>query len=202
MRFGSPRDPVEPQAYLERDRDLSLPVLAVRYDLAQGQQIVDAMEAAWRRIAPAVPFAAAPVDRQLYQAFYRSEEQRSRLFLLGAVLAVVIGCIGLYGLAAFDTARRMKEIGIRKTLGASTADILRLLIGQFIKPVLIADVIAVPVAYLATRQWLAGFDDRIALTPWLFAGAIVLVAAIALATISGQVWRLARSEPARALRYE
>ena len=81
------------------------------------------------------------------------DEQRARLFTIGAVLAVAIGCLGLYGLASFSTARRVREIGIRKTLGASTADILRLLIGQFLRPVLIANLIAWPLAWLAMRSW-------------------------------------------------
>ena len=122
--------------------------------------------------------------------------------MIGAVLAVVIGCIGLYGLAAFDTARRMKEIGIRKTLGASTADVLTLLIAQFLTPVLIADVFAVPIAYFAARQWLDGFDDRIALSPLFFVGAGLVAVAIAIATVFGQAWRVARAEPALALRHE
>jgi len=122
--------------------------------------------------------------------------------MIGAVLAVAIGCIGLYGLAAFDTARRIKEIGIRKTLGASTGDVLTLLIAQFLVPVFVAGVIAVPVSYLAMTRWLAGFDDRVALSPWLFVGTIVFAGSIATATIFGQAWRVARSEPARALRYE
>lgn len=202
MRFSSPRDPVEPLAYFEHDRDLFSAVLTVRHLPGAGRAILAAMEADWRRIAPAAPFKALPVDQQLYESFYRADEQRMRLFMIGAVLAVIIGCIGLYGLTAFDTARRLKEIGIRKALGASTAEILRMLIGQFLRPVLIANIIAVPVAYGVTREWLAGFDDRVALSPWLFVAAIMLTAGIAVATIAGEAWRLARSEPARALRYE
>ncbi|MEG8017496.1 ABC transporter permease [Sphingomonas sp. LR55] len=201
MRFKSPRDPVEPQAYYQRDQTLSNPVLAVRH-AGDGRQLTAAMETLWRRIAPAIPFVALPVDRQLYDTYYRADAQRSHLFMIGAVLAVAIGCIGLYGLAAFDTARRIKEIGIRKTLGASTGDVLTLLIAQFLVPVFAAGVIAIPVSYLAMTRWLAGFDDRVALSPWLFVGAIMFAGSIATATIFGQAWRVARSEPARALRYE
>jgi putative ABC transport system permease protein len=201
LRFKSPRDPVEPQAYYERDRELAIPVLAVRHR-GDSERLLDAMERAWRGIAPAVPFAALPVERQMYEAYYRDDDQRSRLFMIGAVLAVVIGCIGLYGLAAFDTARRGKEIGIRKVLGASTGELLRLLIGQFLKPVLLGNVVAVPLAYLAMSRWLAGFDDRVVMSVSLFVGAMVLTTGIAAATILGQAWLLARSEPWRALRYE
>ena len=104
---------------------------------------MDAMGAAWRRIVPTVPFRAATIQDNL-QPYYKADDQHGRLFTLGAVLAVLIGCVGLYGLASFNTARRVKEIGIRKTLGASTGDILRLLVGQFLRPVLLANLVAWP----------------------------------------------------------
>ncbi len=201
MRFATPREPLNAVSYSYRPDGGISPVLVIRTtgDVAA---VLARVEQVWHQIAPTVPSGALTVDQKLYESFYRQDDQRSRLFMIGAVLAVVIGCIGLYGLAAFDTARRMKEIGIRKTLGASTAEILRMLIGQFLRPVLIANIIAVPLAYGLARQWLAGFDDRVALSPWLFVAAIMLTAGIAVATIAGQAWRLARSEPARALRYE
>ena len=107
------------------------------------------LETMWRRIAPAVPPVAMTVDQKLYESYYRQDVQRSRLFTTGAVLAVLIGGIGLYGLAAFDTARRVNEIGIRKVLGASTADVMRLLLAQFLRPVILANVIAWPIAWFA-----------------------------------------------------
>jgi putative ABC transport system permease protein len=93
--------------------------------------------------------------------YFDPDARRGQLFALGAVLAVTIACMGLYGLAAFNTGRRFKEIGIRKTLGASTADVLRLLIGEFLRPVLWANLIAWPLAWVVMRSWLAGFDQRI-----------------------------------------
>lgn len=149
-----------------------------------------------------MPFDAKTVEQARYDEYVREDAQRMRLFTMGAVLAVIIACIGLYGLASFDTARRVKEIGIRKTLGASTADVLRLLIGQFLRPVLIGTILAVPIAYYAMRQWLAAFADRIALSPMFFIGAGVAAVAIAAVTVAGQALRVARAEPARALRYE
>jgi len=201
MRFGTPRDPVDALAYSYRPDGGYRSVQVVR-TAGDPAPVLARIETLWHRIAPAVPPAAVTVDQKLYESFYRQDVQRSRLFMIGAVLAIAIGCIGLYGLAAFDTARRVKEIGIRKTLGASTTDVLRLLIGQFLKPVLIATMIAVPLAYYAMEHWLAGFDDRVALSPWLFVGAVMLAASIAVATILGQTLRVARSEPARALRYQ
>lgn len=124
------------------------------------------------------------------------------LFGIGAGLAVLIGCIGLWGLASFNTARRIREIGIRKTLGASSTDIVRLLVGQFLRPVLIANLLAWPLAFVAMRTWLAGFDDRIALSPLYFVAASLLALAIAVLTVLGQSLRASRAAPAWALRHD
>ena len=121
---------------------------------------------------------------------------------MGAVLAVAIGCVGLWGLASFNTARRVREIGIRKTLGASSAAIVRLLVGQFLRPVLIANLIAWPLAFFAMRTWLAGFDDRIALSPLFFLAATLVALAIAVLTVVTQSLRASRAAPAWALRHE
>ena len=93
-------------------------------------------------------------------------------------------------------------MGIRKTLGASTRDILALLVRQFLRPVLLANLIAWPLAWLAMRAWLQGFDQRIALGPGYFLAATALTLIIALATVAGQAFAVARSEPAKALRHE
>ncbi len=202
LRFRSPRDSVDPVAYQYNTVDIDQPFAAVRHAGTDPKAMTVALEAAWKRVAPGVPFQARSVEDNLFERYYKGDAQRSRLFTIGAVLAVAIGCIGLYGLAAFDTARRVKEIGIRKTLGASTRDVLRLLIGQFMRPVLLANLIAWPLAFAAMRRWLAGFDDRIALSPAFFVGASLAAVLIAAATIVGQAWRVARAEPARALRHE
>ncbi len=201
LRFRSPRDPIDPVAYSYNTVDVPVPFAAVRYG-GDPKAMAAAMEAAWKRVVPGVPFQARSVEDNLFRRYYQADAQRSRLFTIGAVLAILIGCIGLYGLAAFDTARRVKEIGIRKTLGASTAEVLRLLIGQFMRPVLLANLVAWPLAYVAMRRWLGGFDDRIALSPVFFVGATLIAVLIAAATVFGQAWRVARAEPARALRHE
>ena len=112
-----------------------------------------------------------------------------------------IGCLGLFGLAAFTAERRTKEIGIRKVLGARTRDIVRLLVWQFSRPVIIANIIAWPVAWWLMRDWLNGFDQRIALAPVPFVAAGVALG-IAIATVVGHAMRVARANPIYALRYE
>ncbi len=121
---------------------------------------------------------------------------------MGAGLAILIGCVGLWGLASFSTQQRVKEIGIRKTLGASSSDIVKLLVAQFLRPVLIANLFAWPLAFFAARTWLAGFDDRIALSPAYFIGASVVAVFIAVLTVLSQSVRASRAAPAWALRHD
>ncbi|WP_313535282.1 ABC transporter permease [Sphingomonas sp.] len=202
LRLMGPIQPVEAQAYALQTSGLPGPVLSLRYSGADARALLDRIETAWRSHAPAVPLKVQTVDQQLYETYIRADLERARLFTAGAALAVLIGCIGLYGLAAFDTERRIREIGIRKALGASTRDVLQLLLAKFLRPVLLANLIAWPLAWLAMQRWLAGFDDRITLTPWYFLAASALAVMIAVVTVLGQSWRVARAEPARALRYE
>jgi putative ABC transport system permease protein len=159
------------------------------------------IEQVWKRNVPQVPFDAEFAE-DIVREQYDRDEARGQLFAGFAVLAVVIGCLGLFGLAAFTAERRTKEIGIRKVLGASTRDIIRLLVWQFSRPVLIANLIAWPLAWWLMRDWLNGFDTRIdlSLTPFLIAGALALV--IAIVTVGGHAYRVARTSPVRALRYE
>ena len=117
-------------------------------------------------------------------------------------VAIFIACLGLFGLAAFTAERRTREIGVRKALGARTRDIVQLLLWQFSAPVLIANVIAWPVAWFYLHHWLEGYAYRITLSPLYFlcAGAVALV--IAWTTIFAHALRVARANPIHALRYE
>ena len=206
MRFRSPRAPVPPTLYFFTAKDMggnqTQPVAALRFAATDPRVLTERLRRVWLTAAPGIPFTSVTARENLTKAYYRADEQRTRLFTAGAVLAVVIGAIGLYGLAAFNTGRRVREIGIRKTLGASTGQVLRLLVGAFLRPVLIANVVAWPLAYVAMRSWLAGFDQHVGLGISYFIIAAVLAVAIAVATVIGQSVRVARSEPARALRYE
>jgi putative ABC transport system permease protein len=206
VRFLSPREPVPPQFYMldstlgpaDRARDLSL---AVRVKDGDEAVVTKRLEAAWRTVAPETPFQAQTV-RAAMKPYFDPDARRGQLFALGAVLAVVIACMGLYGLAAFNTSRRFKEIGIRKTLGASTRDIVSLLLGEFLRPVLLANLVAWPLAWFAMRPWLAGFDQRIELSPAYFLAPSLAAVLVAVLTVAEQAIRVARAEPSRALRYE
>ena len=114
----------------------------------------------------------------------------------------VFAFINVFGLAAFTAERRTKEIGIRKVFGARVRDIVRLLAWQFSKPVMLANIAAWPIAWWAMRDWLNGFDARIALTPGPFVVAGAMALAIAIGTIAGHAIKVARANPIHALRYE
>ncbi len=201
VRFASPREPVSPQFYLERTGGIGNAPIVVRFAGISRTEMTRRLEATWQRLAPDEPFRAQAVEDRLAE-FYQPDQQRARLFSVGAALAIAIACVGLYGLAAFNTARRTREIGIRKVLGASTRHVLLLLVGQFIRPVLLANLIAWPIAWAVMRSWLARFDQRIGLSPGYFLAATLAALAISVITVLGQSWRVARAEPARALRHE
>lgn len=200
MRFSSPRMPLSPTYYTYKRQLTDYATGTLRYtgDL---RVAMDAVKHSWLQVAPQIPFDAASADERLNE-LYKADDNAARLFTIGAVLAVLIGCVGLWGLASFNTARRIKEIGIRKTLGASSLDIVKLLVLQFLRPVLIANLFAWPLAWLALRRWLAGFDDAIALSPLYFLAATALALLIAVLTVIAQSLRAARMAPAWALRHE
>ncbi|WP_019831684.1 FtsX-like permease family protein [Sphingomonas sp. PR090111-T3T-6A] len=200
MRFYSPRDGTRAAYYTYKSRDIVFPIATVRFD-GDPRGMTEALRNAWRSVAPEVPFKAVTADQNL-ETYYKSDDQAARLFAIGAGLAVAIGCVGLWGLASFNTQRRVREIGIRKTLGASSRDVVLLLVTQFLRPVVIGNLIAWPLAFIAMRTWLAGFEDRIGLSPLYFLGATLASLLIAVATVLMQSLRAARAAPAWALRHE
>jgi putative ABC transport system permease protein len=197
-RFRSVREEVEPVIYYD---DGYYRYLAVRFDGADPKAVMSRIEQAWRQVLPEVPFEGGFVEEKLAE-LYGAEEARGQTFGSFAMLAILIACLGLFGLAAFTAERRTREIGIRKVFGARVRDIVQLLAWQFSKPVIIANIIAWPVAWWLMRDWLNGFDARIDLGPgpFLLAGLIALV--IAIGTIAGHAIKVARTNPIHALRYE
>jgi putative ABC transport system permease protein len=197
-RFRSIREPIEPMMFYDRGIYSNM---IIRYRSANPEAVRQNVERIWERIVPDVPFEGEFADDQLAE-LYATDRARGQTFAGFAALAVVIACLGLFGLAAFTAERRTKEIGIRKVFGARSRDIVRLLAWQFSKPVIIANLIAWPVAWWVMRDWLNSFDARIDLgpTPFVVAGALAL--AIAIGTVSGHALRVSRTNPINALRYE
>ncbi len=202
LRFDTPRNPIAPTYfYFSGDPAKNYPMIAAIRYTGDPRTMLTSIRSVWQRMVPQVPFEGDTADNRLAR-YYKADEQATRLFAIGAGLAVLIGCVGLWGLASFNTARRVREIGIRKTLGASATDIVRLLVGQFLRPVLLANLIAWPLAFVAMRTWLAGFEDRVALSPLFFVGASLVAMLIAVLTVLGQSLRASRAAPAWALRHD
>jgi putative ABC transport system permease protein len=197
-RFRSVRKPIDPIMF--RKVRTGPGFLMVRYR-GDPQTVRGALERQWKQFTNEVPFNAKFSEDIMGEA-YQKEDARAQIFAAFSLLAVLIGCLGLFGLAAFTAERRTKEIGIRKVLGARTRDIVRLLVWQFSRPVIIANVIAWPIAWWMMRDWLNGFDQRIALTPVPFIAAAAIALGIAIATVVGHSIRVARANPIHALRYE
>ena len=196
--FRTIREPIQPIIYFRQTAGFNR--LLVRFAGNPAEAMAN-VERLWKRLLPDVPFNARFVE-DIVHDLYNADERRAQLFGMFAILAVVIGCLGLFGLAAFTAERRTKEIGIRKVLGARTRDIVRLLVWQFSRPVLIANLIAWPVAWWVMRDWLNQFDVRMGLGPLPFVLAGLLALAIAVLTIGAHAFRVARTNPVHALRYE
>ncbi len=137
-----------------------------------------------------------------YSMQFHGAERQGSIFGLFVGIAIFIACLGLFGLAAFTAQRRTKEIGIRKVFGAKTRDIVFLLLWQFSIPVLLANVIAWPIAYYYLHNWLEGSAYRISLNPLYFVGVGLVALIIAWVTIYAHALRVARANPIHALRYE
>ncbi len=200
MQYQSMREPMRPEMYqllTEYYLDLS-----IKFE-GDPQPLIQEVEAIWRELAPEVPFTYGFIDDRIEQEFAR-EEQQSVLLAVFSCLAIIIACLGLYGLASFTAERRTKEIGIRKVMGASVLDIVRLLIWQFSKPVLIANIIAWPLVAYGMIKWLESFPYR--LDSWIIVPVCIVAGVIALmiawVIVGGNATRVARSNPIKALRYE
>ncbi|NBC16737.1 MAG: FtsX-like permease family protein [Bacteroidetes bacterium] len=160
-----------------------------------------ALRSTWAQFYPDWPFDYRFVD-QAFDAQYRAEERLGQIFGIFAGLAILIACLGLFGLAAFTAQQRTKEIGVRKVLGASVTQIVALLSKEFVALVGLAFVIAAPVAYLAMDRWLSDFAYRTDLSAFLFLGAGGIALAIAVLTVSYHALRAALADPVQSLRYE
>jgi putative ABC transport system permease protein len=161
------------------------------------------IEETWNKIYPNLPMDYYFLD-SVFERLYRSEERLQRLFGYFSALAIFIACLGLFGLASFAAEQRTKEIGIRKVLGSTVSGIIRLLSREFTILVLVANVIAWPIAYLVSRAWLKSFAYRISINSQYgyFVAAAVLAFLIAWMTVSFQAIKAAHANPVDSLRYE
>ena len=164
-------------------------------------QTIDQIKRVYTSFKPEYPFVFQFIDQE-YQALYQAEQRVASLSKYFTIIAIIISCLGLLGLTIFTNEQRMKEIGIRKVLGASVLQIVRLLTGTFAKTVLTAILVALPISYLLMDQWLDNFAYQIALQWWYFVGAGLAVLFIAWITVSLQTIRVAQVNPVNCLKDE
>jgi putative ABC transport system permease protein len=185
-----------PGAFFQRIDHVSL-----RVEGADLRGALAGIDAAWRAVLPNEPIVRHFLDED-FEAQYLSEARQMQMFTAFATLAIFIACLGLLGLAWFSTERRTKEIGIRKTLGGSVFDVVRLFTTEFARLVLLANVIAWPVAFFVMQRWLAGFAYRVDLGLSVFLGSALVALAVALLTVGGVAACAASAKPLSSLRYE
>jgi putative ABC transport system permease protein len=174
---------------------------AVRLSAGNPAARLATIENTWKAFSPDWPLEYLFLNRKLEQ-LYGSEQKLAQVINYFTIIALVLACLGLFGLSAFAAERRTKEIGIRKVLGASVASIVSLLSTEFVKLVLIANVIAWPVAWYAMHNWLQGFAYRAKLDAWVFVSASAAAVGIALLTVSFQSIKAALMNPVESLRWE
>jgi putative ABC transport system permease protein len=179
----------------------NLAKMAVKVKAADLPATINFIKATWDKMVPEYPFEYKFLDEN-FSAMYNAEQKLSALLWIFTVMAIFIGCMGLFGLAAFSAEQRVKEIGIRKVLGASVLNIVGMLSKTFLKPVLIASLIAFPIAWWAMSSWLEDFEYRITIGWSVFAIAGIAALVIALITVSFQSIKAATANPVKNLRTE
>lgn len=165
------------------------------------QQVLKDIEKAWTATFPDQVFEYSFLDETLAQA-YQSETRTARLVQAATILALLIASMGLFGLATFAAEQRTKEIGVRKVLGASVTNVVALLSKDFLRPVIVAIVLASPIAWYLMNQWLQNFEFKISMSWWHFLAAGLLMTLLAMLTVSFQSVRAAMLDPVRSLRNE
>jgi putative ABC transport system permease protein len=199
FHFMGLQQPINPFGFVLAPWGLNYMVLRVRTDRPSG--ILKTLEASWKTLNPDEPFEYRFLDQD-FQKNYQSEEKMGTVVGYFTFIAILIASLGLYGLAAFTAEQKVKEIGVRKVLGASVGSLVALLSKDFLKLVLAAFVVAVPLSWYAMDTWLQEFAFRTSLSWWLFAIAGCVALFIALLTISSQTLRAARVNPVKSLKSE
>ncbi len=175
--------------------------LSVKLSASNINSTLQTIENVWKKFAPETPYEYTFLDEN-FGRLYSSEQRQSSLFTIFSCIAIFIACLGLLGLSAFAISQRVKEIGIRKVLGASPGNLVALLSKDFLKLVAVAAVIAFPIAWYAMDTWLTDFAYRISISWWIFLVAGLVAAIIALLTVGIQALKAAISNPVKSLRTE
>jgi putative ABC transport system permease protein len=162
---------------------------------------LQAIDNLWKRVGGGIAMQRYFVGQFMLRLYIDTIVQGATI-IISAIIALSIACLGLFALSAYTAERRTKEIGVRKAMGATTFDIMRLLLWQFTQPVLWANLIAWPLAWLVMDRWLHGFAYHVDLPLWLFVAAAIAAVLIAWLTVGAHAFLVARAKPVSALRYE
>ncbi|MGH2564840.1 MAG: ABC transporter permease, partial [Ginsengibacter sp.] len=199
FHYTSFRTEVKPFAFV--DIPMRMGNFTVKLSTDNIKSTLAQLENTWKKFSPERPFEYTFLD-ETYERLYQSENRFEKVFIGMVILGIVIACLGLFGLATFAAQQRIKEIGIRKVLGASTAAISTMLSGDFLKLVMIALIIAIPAGWYFMNKWLQDFAYRINISWWMFVAAGLLAVAIAMITVSFQAIKAAIANPVKSLRTE
>ena len=198
FNFNSLHYKIEPMFLLDQGAR-SFGTVSVKINGRQASQAIALIESTWKKVLPEYPFEYQFLDDH-FKELYRTDAQISQMVAIMAGLAILISCLGLFGLASFSTEKRTKEIGVRKILGASVKDVVFLLSKHFIGLVLIGNLIAWPLAWLALHRWIQGYAYRVTISWWVFMLAGIASLLIALGTVSFHAIKAAIANPVKALR--
>jgi putative ABC transport system permease protein len=187
--------------YLFNQKDFGFAEMSVKIDARRAEEAIALVQNIWSKHVPELPFEYTFLDDH-FADLYRADSQVSEFVGILAGLAIIISCLGLFGLASFAAEKRIREVGIRKVLGASVQSLVALLSGSFLKLVIISNIIAWPVAYYMLKNWLQDFAYRIDISWWVFAITGLVSLLIAFCTVSFQAIRAAVANPVKSLRTE
>ncbi len=199
--FQSLHEEIQPMMLYYTNPYGNFSILSVRVRPENIQETIGFLETTWKQFDTQYPFEYTFVDDQ-YDSLYRTEVRLGKLFSYFTTLAILIGCLGLFGLTSFTTEQRTKEIGIRKVLGASINGIIYMLVRDFTKWVFIAVIVAWPIGYLVMNKWLNNFAYRANLGVWIFLTSALLALVISIVTVSYQSIKAALANPAKSIRTE
>jgi putative ABC transport system permease protein len=207
FHFASLKQTITPMIMMQADfakestRDFFTRFVLVRIQLDKAKEAMDFLRANWEQTVTEAPFDYFFLDEKL-QTIYEQEDRLNRIATVFSCFAILIGCLGLYGLSLFTFRKRKKEVAIRKVLGASERTIVRLFTADFLKLVVLGFVTGTPAAWLLSNQWLAGFSYRLTLGYGYFTICLAILITLAVATIMFQTIKASLTNPSTVLRNE
>lgn len=199
--YQSLKDAVEPMSLIVTDNADYKRVLYVRINAENRKESIVYIEKMWNEFCPNMSFSYDFLDDQMKEN-YETEERLTWIFSLFSLISILIASLGLFGLSSFMAEQRTKELGIRKVLGASVNKLVYLLTKEFIRLILIANLISIPISYWALNIWLSDFPYHISISAWMFVVTLIVSLFIGLSTVAWQSYRAATSDPIKAIKYE